>query len=232
MKPPTAMLTILRGCHQPWDPDVDSAAHLKSSVGFSRMRSIALRADGAQAIAVWMQQRGTTWQQPNQVISLALVAPALLLPGGRRATQQPSFTNHAVSSAHRDHRSHCNVPSLPSPPAGVYTKVSDSDALRTDVSRPLKASTGITGLAVHPDPLPALLSTYRSTLAILSQMPQEAVYRQATEAIINHRIKVVEASKGDIEHVEKELDAGIVEQLIQQATDEERLAGKMREWKA
>ena len=63
-------------------------------------------------------------------------------------------------------------------------------------------------------------------------MPAEAVYRQATESIINHRVKVIEASKGDIEHVESELDAGMVEQLIEQAKDEELLAGKMREWKA
>jgi NADH dehydrogenase (ubiquinone) 1 alpha subcomplex subunit 5 len=97
--------------------------------------------------------------------------------------------------------------------------------------RPLKTSTGITGLAVHPDPLPALKSTYTSTLSLLSSLPATSVYRQATEAITKHRLKLVEGANGDIEAVEKGL-GGIVETAIEEAKAEENLVGKMIEWKA
>jgi NADH dehydrogenase (ubiquinone) 1 alpha subcomplex subunit 5 len=98
-------------------------------------------------------------------------------------------------------------------------------------SSPLKASTGITGLAVHPDPLPELLSTYKSTLSVISTFPQESVYRQATEALLKHRTAIVEKAAGDVAAVEKELDAGQIEQVLDVAKDELQLAGKMFEWK-
>ncbi|KAJ9091795.1 hypothetical protein QFC21_007098 [Naganishia friedmannii] len=98
--------------------------------------------------------------------------------------------------------------------------------------RGTKVSTGITGLAVHPDPLPALTATYKSTLSILSQLPAESVYRQATEAVLRQRVAVIEKANQDVEAVERELDAGQIEQVLQVARDEEVLAGKMMEWKS
>ncbi len=86
-------------------------------------------------------------------------------------------------------------------------------------------------MAVHPDPLPELLSTYKSTLSILSSFPSESVYRQATEAILNHRSSIVEKAAGDIAAAEKELDAGQIEEVLDVAKDELTLAGKMLEWK-
>jgi NADH dehydrogenase (ubiquinone) 1 alpha subcomplex subunit 5 len=100
----------------------------------------------------------------------------------------------------------------------------------TDASRPTKISTGITGLAVHPDPLLALASIYNSTLSTLSTLPATSVYRQALESLTKHRLATVEKAAGDIGSVEKEL--GMVEVLIEEGKAEQKLMGKMIEWKA
>lgn len=97
--------------------------------------------------------------------------------------------------------------------------------------RGTKVSTGITGLAVHPDPLPVLTQTYKSTLSLLSQLPAESVYRQATEAVLKQRAAIIEKANGDVEAVERELDSGMIEQVLQVAKDEQSLAAKMLEWK-
>ncbi|KAJ1311438.1 hypothetical protein OPQ81_009927 [Rhizoctonia solani] len=95
----------------------------------------------------------------------------------------------------------------------------------------LKTTTGIHGIAVHPDPLPALRKTYESTLSILAQMPSHAVYRQGTEALVKHRLDLVESAKGDATHVEKALGEGQIEEVLMSAEAELSLAGKMLEWK-
>ncbi|GAA5858786.1 hypothetical protein JCM8547_004987 [Rhodosporidiobolus lusitaniae] len=107
----------------------------------------------------------------------------------------------------------------------------DAASLRT------KLSTGITGIPVHPDPLAALLHTYNSTLALVQQIPSSAVYRQSVEAITRERLDAVNSLGGEgneeqIEAVENKIGGGIVEQLIIQANDELKLAGKVIEWKA
>ncbi len=84
---------------------------------------------------------------------------------------------------------------------------------------------------MHPDPLPALQSTYSSTLSLLGSFPPESVYRQAAEALLKHRTAIIERANGDIAQVEKELDAGQIEEVLDVATDELQLAGKMLEWK-
>lgn len=98
-----------------------------------------------------------------------------------------------------------------------------------------KSSTGITGLAVHPDPLPVLLETYRATLSRLSAMPSSAVYRQGAEATVKHKLAVVERAAADgandIAAAERELDDGQIEEAILVARDELSLAEKMLEWK-
>jgi NADH dehydrogenase (ubiquinone) 1 alpha subcomplex subunit 5 len=93
-------------------------------------------------------------------------------------------------------------------------------------------TTGITGLAVHPAPLPHLLQTYKSTLSIVSQLPNESVYRQATQALLEQRTKLVASANEDVAKVEKEIDEGMIEQVIEMAEDELKLAGKMLEWQA
>ncbi|GAA5959995.1 hypothetical protein JCM8115_004491 [Rhodotorula mucilaginosa] len=102
-----------------------------------------------------------------------------------------------------------------------------------------KVVTGIAGLDVHPRPLPALAQAYTSTLKVLEKIPAAAVYRQSAEAITKERLAIVQrreagddqATEADIEAVEREIDAGLVEELLLQAQDELKLASKMLEYK-
>ena len=47
----------------------------------------------------------------------------------------------------------------------------------------LKKSTGITGLPIHPDPLPELVKIYERTISVLSTIPRTSVYRQGQKAL-------------------------------------------------
>lgn len=96
----------------------------------------------------------------------------------------------------------------------------------------LRSTTGLTGLAVHPDPLPALASTYQSTLAQLSHIPETSVYRQATEALIQNKLDILKAANADIAAAEKGLNEGIIEESLLIAVDELKLAAQMVDWKA
>ncbi|KAF9241333.1 Ndufa5, NADH-ubiquinone oxidoreductase subunit [Melanogaster broomeanus] len=105
------------------------------------------------------------------------------------------------------------------------------------LTRPLlqqvvKKTTGITGLAVHPNPLPALAETYQSTLSVLSSIPATSVYRQGVEALTKHKLNIVQSANGDIATVEKQLDEGQVEESLDIANDELKVAQNMLEWKA
>lgn len=55
--------------------------------------------------------------------------------------------------------------------------------------------TGLTGLTTHPSPRPTLIYLYTTTLDKLKALPESSVYRQSTEALTRHRLKIVEASK-------------------------------------
>lgn len=96
----------------------------------------------------------------------------------------------------------------------------------------LKASTGITGLKVHPNPLPTLTETYQATLARLNEIPQTSVYRQGVEALTQRKLNIVQGANGDVSAAEKALDEGQIEESIDIAQDELSLVGKMIEWKA
>ncbi|KAJ7070991.1 ETC complex I subunit conserved region-domain-containing protein [Mycena amicta] len=104
------------------------------------------------------------------------------------------------------------------------------------LTRPLyqaiRSSTGLTGLAVHPDPLPALATTYENTLAHLAHIPETSVYRQATEALIQNKLNIVKAAHTDVAAVEKGLGEGIIEESLLIAVDELKLAAQMVDWKA
>ena len=96
----------------------------------------------------------------------------------------------------------------------------------------LKKTTGITGIPVHPNPLPALALTYEATLAAAASIPTTSVYRQSVEALTQNKLKVLEGANGDIELVEKQLDEGQIEEALAVAEDELKLVSKMIEWKA
>ncbi|KAF9999753.1 hypothetical protein BGZ65_004940 [Modicella reniformis] len=93
-----------------------------------------------------------------------------------------------------------------------------------------KTTTGVYGLPVHPDPRPHLITIYNDTLKTLEKFPTHAVYRQATAALTNHRLSVVQGTE-DISNIEQTLDAGQIEEVVVQAVDELKLANKMLEWK-
>ncbi|KAK1925586.1 ETC complex I subunit conserved region-domain-containing protein [Papiliotrema laurentii] len=95
--------------------------------------------------------------------------------------------------------------------------------------KPLKATTGITGLEPVADPLPVLRSAYQTTLNLLENLPSTSVYRQATEALMKHKLAVVEKAGGDVKAAEAEL--GMAELAIEEAKTEQGLIGKMIEWK-
>lgn len=96
----------------------------------------------------------------------------------------------------------------------------------------LRTSTGITGLAVHPNPLPELTKAYESTLSLLSTIPASSVYRQGVETLTQHKLKIIQEAKGDVSVAEKQLDEGLIEQALDVANDELGLVSKMIEWKA
>ena len=53
------------------------------------------------------------------------------------------------------------------------------------------APTGLTGLFTHPTPRSALIYFYSKTLDKLKQIPDSSAYRQSTEALTNHRLKII-----------------------------------------
>ncbi|KAG8773601.1 hypothetical protein FRB91_010419 [Serendipita sp. 411] len=90
-----------------------------------------------------------------------------------------------------------------------------------------KQTTGIAGLAVHPDPLPALKQTFNATLVELQTLPAASSYRQATEAITRSRLKIVEGAQGDIQKVEQAIGGGQIEEILDAAGDELKLVSTM-----
>lgn len=96
----------------------------------------------------------------------------------------------------------------------------------------VKKTTGITGLAVHPNPLPELAATYKSTLSVLSSIPSSTVYRQGVEALTKHKLNIVWGADGDVATVEKQLDEGQIEESLDIAKDELQLVQNMLEWTA
>lgn len=110
----------------------------------------------------------------------------------------------------------------------------------------LKKSTNITGLDVSSSPLAELESRYTKTLSLLQTLPESSVYRQATAALTQQRLDIVaqlnaeanalsskpEELEALYEKAEQQLDAGQLEQVLEQAVAEYRLAAKMVDWKA
>lgn len=103
-------------------------------------------------------------------------------------------------------------------------------------TRPLlqvtKLSTGITGIPVHKNPLPVLSKLYETTLAGLATLPEHSVYRQGTEAVVRHKLSILNSANGDVAAVEKGLDEGQIEESLLIAEDELNLVGKVAEWKS
>lgn len=87
------------------------------------------------------------------------------------------------------------------------------------------------GLTVHPNPLPVLRTTLETTLQKLSQVPSSSVYRQATTALAQQKLSVLDRANGDVALVEKDIDQGQIEEVLAAAMDEMKLVDKMLVWK-
>ena len=99
-----------------------------------------------------------------------------------------------------------------------------------------RVTTTLTGLAIHPTPLPHLLETYASTLAVLQGFPVAALYRQSVESITKERIEIISklpnkdaATEQEISTVEDAIGLGYVEEIILMAEAELKLAEQMLE---
>ncbi|EME79116.1 uncharacterized protein MYCFIDRAFT_64015 [Pseudocercospora fijiensis CIRAD86] len=57
------------------------------------------------------------------------------------------------------------------------------------------APTGLTGLLTHSSPRTTLLFLYHDTLDRLKALPEHSLYRQSTEALTKHRLKILEETK-------------------------------------
>lgn len=71
---------------------------------------------------------------------------------------------------------------------------------------------------------------YKHTMKALSQMPADYEYRRQTEKLINERLKYVDSTP-DVDEVEKKINCGQIEEVIQQASNEMVLSTKFLVWK-
>jgi len=102
-----------------------------------------------------------------------------------------------------------------------------------------KTTTGLTGIKVHPDPLPALRDTYTANLELIHSIPHSALYRQSLEALLTRKLSIIQNAletsghtEDGVVHVEKEIGDGLqIEEVIIAAEDELFLTQRMLEWK-
>jgi NADH dehydrogenase (ubiquinone) 1 alpha subcomplex subunit 5 len=98
------------------------------------------------------------------------------------------------------------------------------------IARPLlakvKETTGIVGLEVEPNARELLIGLYTKTLKEIQAVPEDEGYRKAVESFTKHRLNVCQEEQ-DWEAIEKRLGCGQVEELIEEASDELDLIGKM-----
>jgi hypothetical protein len=72
-----------------------------------------------------------------------------------------------------------------------------------------------------------LKELYVHTLEILKDLPEDAGYRILVEELTRFRLKVVE-DNNDLIEIEKKINFGIMEELIEAATNEITLIGLMK----
>ncbi|KAJ3016544.1 hypothetical protein HKX48_003986 [Thoreauomyces humboldtii] len=90
----------------------------------------------------------------------------------------------------------------------------------------LKETTGLFGVPVHPNPRPALIALYQRIIHVAERLPASSALRQSSESLARHRLAVVEKNE-DVSVIEREIRAGQIEELIDQAEDELKLIPKM-----
>jgi NADH dehydrogenase (ubiquinone) 1 alpha subcomplex subunit 5 len=83
-----------------------------------------------------------------------------------------------------------------------------------------KTTTGIVGLPVNVNARQDLIAIYQRTLREVQVLPAEAAaYKDAVERITKYRLSVAE-KHAEESAIEKEINCGQLEELIEQAEDE------------
>jgi NADH dehydrogenase (ubiquinone) 1 alpha subcomplex subunit 5 len=98
------------------------------------------------------------------------------------------------------------------------------------ISKILKQTTRITGLAVSQNPHHSLGVLYGKILKTLEKMPDHSSYKQHTKKLVQDRLDLVNSVK-DAQELEKKIDSGQIEEVIKQAENELILSRKMLDWK-
>jgi NADH dehydrogenase (ubiquinone) 1 alpha subcomplex subunit 5 len=98
------------------------------------------------------------------------------------------------------------------------------------ISKVIKESTRITGLAVSKNPHHTLNILYDKLLRTLAKIPDGTAYKQHTKNLVEERLKLVNTYK-DPQELENKINSGQIEQVIKEAEYELSLARKMVEWK-
>ena len=98
------------------------------------------------------------------------------------------------------------------------------------ISKLLKETTRLTGLAVSQNPHHSLTVLYDKILKTLDKIPDAAAYKQHTKPMIEERLKLVSTLK-DVDELEKQINSGQLEEVIKEAEYELTLSRKMVNWK-
>ncbi|KJA29200.1 hypothetical protein HYPSUDRAFT_32578, partial [Hypholoma sublateritium FD-334 SS-4] len=151
--------------------------------------------------------------------------------GSSEGSERPSA--RAAMAGEREIKIH-TPPRVSSAVTAARTHFNSAPMFR--LTRPLlsaaKRTTGIHGLSVHPNPLPELAQTYEATLVALTSIPQTSVYRQGVEALVRNKLNSLKLANGDVGAAETLLKEGHIEESLDIASDELKLAANMVEWKA
>ncbi|KAJ3036826.1 hypothetical protein HDV00_002379 [Rhizophlyctis rosea] len=91
-------------------------------------------------------------------------------------------------------------------------------------------TTGLVGLEVHHNALPHLSQLYTRILHSVSRIPSTSAYRQSVESLTQQRLNIVQAA-ANAEEAEKQINAGVIEEVIDQAEDELKLILQMNKYK-
>lgn len=97
-------------------------------------------------------------------------------------------------------------------------------------SKVTKVFTGIAGLPVCEHPHRELLKRYGKIIRMLEKLPKESKYRSITEQLIKERKNIVESTENP-QDIEKKINAGCCEELIEHAEHELTLIETMSKYK-
>ncbi|XP_068982020.1 NADH dehydrogenase [ubiquinone] 1 alpha subcomplex subunit 5 [Bombus flavifrons] len=94
----------------------------------------------------------------------------------------------------------------------------------------LKKSTNLTGLAVSVNPRVELRTLYDRILRLVSQMPEDYIYRKSMESLVKERTDIISQNER-VSDIEEKIKQGQIEELIIHAKNELNLAQDMFQYK-